>query len=344
MGRVKTERPIRVGLIGAGMIGQMRARAIAKLPADLRLVAVADPRRELAQKLAGGVAGVRVYDDGLALAADVDVDAVIISTPPAMHEKLGLACLRAGKAVLCEKPLADSVEACERLVKAADEAGVCLATGFTLRQTPAAQLARQLVDAGAIGDIDHVRGFHGHRGGSDFGPPWITDRAMTGGGTLMDNGIHLIDLARWFLGEIEEVTGMASNHSWHKDGCEDNGFVLMRNRRGQIASVQSSWTEWRGYRWRMELYGTEGAIRFGFPPMWLSHARGKPGETMKFKHHLFPRYQVLERLKGWEWSLIETLVLDLRDWVDAICTGQPPRASGRDGLEAVRIARSVSFR
>jgi len=329
--------------MGAGMIGQLRARALAKMRREFTLVAVADLRQELARVIVGAHRQARMYADGRALAADDDVEAVIVSTPPALHAPLGIACLKAGKHLLCEKPLASSVEDCERLVQAAEEAGVCLATGFTLRQTPAARMARQLLDEGAIGLLDHIRAFHGHRGGTDLGPPWVTDHATTGGGTLMDNGIHVIDLARWFLGDVTEVVGFASNHTWRKPGCEDNGFLLMRSREGRIASVQASWTEWRGYGYRVELYGTEGRICFSFPPLWLVHTRGKPGLPMRVRHYAFPGYQVIERVRGWQWSLVETLVRDLRDWFEAIEAGRPAPASGRDGLEAVRIALAADF-
>lgn len=328
--------PLRVALIGAGFIGRMRAAAIARLPQHLRLVAVADEREDLARAIAGDRA--RAGTDALALATADDVDAVVLSTPPVSHAAIGVACLQAGKHLLVEKPLAASVAECERLVDAADRTGVCLATGFTLRQTPATQLARRLVDEGRIGEIDHVRAFHGHRGGKDFGPAWITDHAMTGGGTLMDNGIHMIDMARWFLGGADTALGLASNHSWRKPGCEDNGFVLMRNAAGRIASVHSSWTEWRGYGWRMEIFGTAGAIRFGFPPLWLTLWTGRPGERMKSRQFPFLGYQLRERLQGWQWSLIETLVGDLRDWAEAARAGAPAPSSGRDGLESVRIA------
>lgn len=334
--------PLRIGLIGAGFIGKMRAQALAKMPAMFRLTAVADAREDLARALAGP--GTRVYADGLALADDPNVDAVVLSTPPSSHSLLGVPCLSAGKHLLVEKPLAATVRECEELVDAAEQASVCLATGFTLRQTPAAKLAKRLMAEGAIGELDHIRAFHGHKGGKDFGPAWITDRSMTGGGTLMDNGIHMIDLARWFLGDVHTSMGMSSNHSWRKPGCEDNGFVLMRSAAGRIASVQGSWTEWRGYGWRMEIFGTCGAIRFGFPPLWLTHWRGTPGEKMKPKHYPFLAYQVQERLKGWQWSLIETLVGDLRDWGEAIHAGRPAPASGRDGLESVRIALCTEFR
>jgi predicted dehydrogenase len=329
---------IRVGLIGAGMIGRLRARAVARVP-GMRLVAVADAREELARQAAGGVPGVRIFGDGMELAQWSEVDAVILSTPPGSHAPLGLACLAAGKHLLCEKPLATSVAACEALVAAAAKAGVRLATGFNLRYTRAAKLARQLVEAGAIGELDHVRAFHGH-GGEEFGHDWVHDAKVTGGGTLMDNGIHVIDLTRWFLGDVRETKGFATGHVWRKAGCEDNGFLVMQNSRGRVATLQSSWSEWGGYGYRIEIYGTEGFVRFGYPPMYLVHGRrGNRGRTRYF----FPRYQVEERLRGWEWGLVETLVEDLAGWAAAIGTGSPPPITGEDGLEAVRIARSVGL-
>ena len=333
--------PLRVALIGAGFIGKMRAQALAKMPEMFRLTAVADAREDLASALAG--TGAKSGTDPVAIADDPDVDAVVLATPPSSHGPIGLRCLRAGKHLLVEKPLASTVRECEELVEAADKAAVCLATGFTLRQTPAAKLARQLVAQGAIGELDHIRAFHGHKGGKDFGPTWITDHSMTGGGSLMDNGIHMIDLARWFLGDVDTFLGLSSNHSWRKPGCEDNGFVLMRSTAGRIASVQSSWTEWRGYGWRMEIVGTAGTIRFGYPPLWLTHWHGTPGEKMKAKHYPFAAYQLNERLRGWQWGLIETLVGDLSDWGEAIRARKPAPASGRDGLESVRIALCTNF-
>ena len=335
-----TSDVLRVALVGAGMIGRHRARALERV-AGTRLVLVADRRLDAARELASHYPEAEAVAEGLEVAEAEGIDAVILSTPPVDHEAVGVACLEAGQHLLCEKPLAMDVAACERLVATAEEQGLCLATGFTLRKTPAALLARRLVDEGAIGPIDHVRVFHGHSGGSDFGPAWITDATVTGGGTLMDNGIHMIDQIRWFLGPVEESVGYGSHHTWKKPGCEDNGFVLMRTTDGKVGALHSSWTEWRGYGYRVEVYGTEGSIRFGYPPLWLEERRGKPGERMKRRFHLFPKYQLIERWKGWEWSFEETLVGDLEDWVEAIRRGAEAPASGRDGLEAVRIAQGI---
>lgn len=329
-------RVLGVGLIGAGLIGRLRARALADTP-GLRLVAVADLDAERARAVA---AGARLLADGASLAADPGVDAVILSTPPSSHEALGLACLRAGKHLLCEKPLATTLAGCSALVEAAGQARLQLATGFNLRQTRAALLARSLLAAGEIGALDHIRSFHGHPGGRDFTHEWVYDSAVTGGGALMDNGIHLIDLTRSFLGDIVASQGLATGHSWRKPGCEDNGFLLLRNARGNVATLHASWTEWRGYGYRVEIYGTEGYIRFGYPPLQLQHGR-RAGGRVRVRRFVFPVYQLLERLRGWEWGLVETLSRELRAFAAAIRNGSPPSASGRDGLEAVRIALSA---
>lgn len=162
------QRRLRVGLIGAGFIGKMRAQALAKMPEMFQLSAVADAREGLARSLGGP--DTRVYADGLALADDPHIDAVVLSTPPTSHSSLGVPCLSAGKHLLVEKPLASTVGECEELVEAAEHSGVCLATGFTLRQTPAAKLAKRLLAEGAIGELDHIRAFHGHKGARTSGP------------------------------------------------------------------------------------------------------------------------------------------------------------------------------
>lgn len=331
-------RELRLGLVGAGLIGQQRARAIAASP-GLRLVAVADLDETMARKAAGGA---RIMNDAASLAADPEIDAIIVATPPSSHEALGLMCLQAGKHVLIEKPLATSLKSCERLVVAAELRGLRLATGFNLRLTRAAILARSLLDAGAIGALDHVRGFHGHQGGEEFTHDWISDQAVAGGGALMDNGIHVIDLVRSFLGEVTNVHGFATSHTWQRPGCEDNGFLLFQNAKGNVGAIQASWTEWRGYGYRIEIYGTSGFIRFGYPPLHLIHGSRQADGRMRTRRFLFPSYQILERLRGWEWGLQETLSLELNAFAKAIRSGTPLSATGRDGLEAVRIALSAT--
>jgi predicted dehydrogenase len=333
--------PFRIGLIGAGIMGQLRARAIRRI-GYARIVAVAEVDGQQVEAVRHVHPGVRLLPNGETLAREEGIDGVIIGTAAVTHEPLGLACLDAGKHVLCEKPLAKTVDECQRLIDAAQTARRCLATGFMLRHTPAAQLARQLVDSGSIGRVDHVRAFHGHSGTEYFGPDWKVDAAETGGGCLMNGGNHLIDLVRWFLGDISEIVGVATEGVWRQRGCEDNGFLLMRTADGRVGQLQASWAEWRGYRYSVDIYGTDGYVRFGYSPLWLAWAHGKRGDRMKAKRHLFPRFQLIERVRGWRWSLTNALEADLRGWIDAAKRGHEPPASSRDGLEAVRAAQAVN--
>jgi predicted dehydrogenase len=332
--------PFRIGLIGAGINGQLRARAIRRIP-HARLVALAAADPEQSKAFLREHPGLRIFPDGQSLVAADGIDGVVITTPPVTHKPLGIACLQAGKHVLCEKPLAMSVEECQGLIDAAQAARRCLATGFMLRHMPAARLARQLVDSGAIGQVNHVRAFHGHSGTEYFGPNWKVEAREIGGGCLMDGGNHLIDMVRWFLGDASRITGVATEGVWHQHGCEDNGFLLMRTSDGRVGQLQASWSEWRGYRYFVDVYGTDGYVRFGYSPLWLIHAQGKRGERMKIRRHFFPGFQVIERVRGWQWSVTNAKEADLRDWIDAAITGREASASARDGLEAVRAAQTV---
>ena len=111
----------------------------------------------------------------------------------------------AGKHVLCEKPLATSVARGERMCAAAEAAGVQLKTGFNHRYFPAMDFVRRLIDSGKLGDVVRVKARGGHGGGEEFGPGWITDPEVTGGGSLVDNGIHLLDLVRFMVGEVDRA-------------------------------------------------------------------------------------------------------------------------------------------
>ena len=237
---------MKFGLVGAGQIGRVREKAIRRV-AGCELTAIADTDEARARSLAASsqAAFCATYEE---LVPREDLDAVIISTPPDSHEKIAIAALEAGKHVLCEKPLAPNVAACRRMVAAARRAGCALATGFCQRYFPAIQFVKETVASGAIGELSYVRAFTGHTGLSEFGKPWVHDKEVVGGGALMDNGIHIIDLVRYVLGEITEVYGAASADVWKFGLAEDNGFAMLHSANGKVAQLQASWTEWRGYR------------------------------------------------------------------------------------------------
>jgi predicted dehydrogenase len=331
---------VRFGLIGCGEIGRLRADALSR-SGGLSLAAVSDVDGRRAAEIASRHGAVALGDWRDLVQRD-DVDAVIVSTPPSLHAEMCVGALEAGKHVLCEKPLARTPEECRWILDAQERTGRFLATGFNYRFYPSIRKARELLDAGLIGELDHIRSYAGYSAAA-HSHPWLHDVEVMGGGALRDNGIHLIDLTRYFLGEVTEVKGFASDSVWGFRGCEDNGFALLRSPAGKIASLQASWTEWRGYRLRMEIYGTRGCIRAWCFPMltqavWIAEGTGRPRRRL----HLFPRTHLWEHLRGYRWVVIQSFVEEFRALLRALRGEPTPLATGLDGLRAVEIAHAAS--
>jgi len=336
---------LRVGLIGAGGIGALRAQALG-LSDEWELAGVADLDPKLARKallLGGGRADARDFSDYHGLLDAGGLDAVVVSTPPSSHEAISVAALDAGFHVLCEKPLANSVAAARRMVERARETGRVLATGFNHRYFPAIQRVRQAVESGEIGELDHVRGYAGHRGLSELqGAAWLTDPEAMGGGALVDNGIHVLDLVRHILGEVRDVSGLVSERVWKLPGAEDNGIALLRSTEGRIASLHASWTEWRGYRFWLAAYGDRGTAWAYYAPMLgMVVQLDEPGGAARRKISLYPRVNLREKFRGWQSTVVETFVEEFGDFRRRIDGQSGLIASGFDGFRAVEIADAV---
>lgn len=328
---------IRFALIGCGDIGILRAKALSQA-GGCRLVAAADSDVAKASNVASLVQGTAAVADWRQAIHRADVDAVIVSTPPSMHEEMTVAALEAGKHVLCEKPLARTPAECRRMVEAAARAGKRLATGFNYRFYPSFRKARELLDSGMIGELDHIRSYGGYSATS-HNQPWVHDAATVGGGALRDIGIHLIDLTRDFLGDVVSVQGKATGRVWKYPGCEDNGFALLTSSTGNLASVHASWTEWRRYQFRVELYGSRGFIRATcFPMMTQVGWAAGTGGRVQSSTDWFPRVALGEKLRSYRWVVVESFIEELEAFVRYV-RGEPSRvASGADGLRAVEIA------
>lgn len=327
---------MRFGLIGCGGIGQLRATALSQMGAH-QLVAVNDLDQARAQALATG-SGSEVVTNWQDLVERDDVDAVIVSTPPSLHAEMSIRALRAGKHVLCEKPLARTPDECRQMIDAAEQSSRILATGFNYRFYPSMLKARELLDSGIIGELDHIRSYTGYSA-TAHDHEWLHDAEVMGGGALRDNGIHLIDLTCYFLGDVAEIKGFASNKVWGFEGCEDNGFALLRSSGGQLASLQASWTEWRGYRLLVELFGSHGCIRaFCFPMITQVYWSQEVGGQTKRKFHLFPKIQLMEKLKSYRWVVTESFALEFEAFAQAVKGEESIIATGEDGLRAVSVA------
>lgn len=332
--------PLRVALIGCGEIGAVRAAALAHSH-DARLAIACDVDAARARRLGARYGCVSTTDWAATITRD-DIDLVDIATPTRSHPEIAIAATQHRKHVLVEKPLARCVEEARAVVDAAREAGVKLKTGFNHRYYLAVQAAKRAVDAGRIGRLMFVRSYIGHQGGNDFLERWMAQPDVAGGGTLLDNGIHILDLTRYFLGEVAEAQGLVTTARWAVAPLEDNAFALFRSTDGVIATVSSSWTEWAGYRFVIEAYGTAGFVRATYPPMratiGINYRSGRPARK---RYLLFPMFQLRERLHGYWLTSRLTFEAEFADFARAIREDGEVFSSGLDGLRANEMAHAV---
>ena len=231
--------PIRVGIVGLGNIGQLRAALVARHPA-MELVATADP--------AGGFpelpASCQVHDTAAALLRQ-KLDAVFVCTPNAITAEVAVAALEYGCHVFCEKPPGRNLDEARQICEAAARhPRLKLKFGFNHRYHDAVREALAMVKSGALGSLLWVRGVYGKSGGTGFEQSWRSRREIAGGGILLDQGIHMLDLFRAFCGDFTEVKSFVGNSFWKID-VEDNAFALLRNAGGQVAMLHSSSTQWK---------------------------------------------------------------------------------------------------
>jgi predicted dehydrogenase len=332
---------MRIGVIGAGVIGQLRAQTIRER-SDTTLAAVLDVSADAARRAAAGTTA-RVCTTDLDSFFDVPMDAIVVSTPVHVHEPACIAAFARGLHVLCEKPLSNTVESCRRIVDAAIGANCVLAVGFNLRYYPAIAFVKDAIDRGLIGDIDHLRIFGGHEGLPKFRADWQYRAPESGGGAMMDVGIHMTDLARYFLGEISDVYGVMSESVWHVPGSEDNAVAVFRNPAGTPAIYQATWNEWKGYVMFVEAYGNRGMVRGSYAPMQnVLITQDQPGAARKTTRRFYPEIMIREKLQSWHSTARLSFSGELRDFLARIggrC--DVALADGYDGLRSVEVAAAV---
>jgi predicted dehydrogenase len=277
--------------------------------------------------------GARVAAHWDELVRSPDVDVVVVATVNASLAEIASAALAAGKHVLCEKPFGTNAREASALLEMARSAGTVVKVGFTLRHHEGIGRAHDLVDAGDVGVPVSMRAAYGHGGRPGYESEWRGDPALAGGGELLDQGVHLLDLARWFLGDFAEVAGAVGTWSWPVEPLEDNGFALLRTQAGRVASLHTSWTQWKNL-FRLEILGTEGLITVeglggSYGPERIVHAVRRPeGGAPDEREWIVPEPET-----AWaaEWT----------ELVAAISEQREPVGSAQDGYEAARLVDAV---
>ncbi|OGY12951.1 MAG: hypothetical protein A3A58_01175 [Candidatus Blackburnbacteria bacterium RIFCSPLOWO2_01_FULL_41_27] len=319
-----------VGIIGAGLIGNKRFQVLIKSKTD-SILAVADINEEKAKNL-GELVGCAYFTDPHKVINNPKIDIVVVSTINKYLAPLSLAALKAGKHVLCEKPLGVSTTEIKRCIQAAEKNKLIYKAGYNHRFHPAIFRANQLIKQGKIGKITFIKASYGHGGRVGYEKEWRTQKRLSGGGELLDQGCHIIDLILWFTQKkVSKIHSSLSTQFWPIQPLEDNAFVLLEL--GDItASFHTSWVQWKN-EFIFEVYGKRGYVKIN----GLGGSYGK--ETLIFGKRV-PGKVPIEQIYHFDepdnsWAL---------EWVNfkqAIKNPQKLLSSGKESLEVMNIIKKI---
>lgn len=321
---------MKVSLVGAGRQGWRRVGALDFDGGD-RLLTVADTNLEAARCLAAryGASATANWREAVECRGS---DVVLVCTPPNLHTPISAAALEMGRHVLCEKPLAHTVPAAQEMVSASRKNGSLLKCGFNHRHHPGLRLAHEWVSEGRIGPVTHIVCRYGITGRPGYEQEWRSRAEEAGGGQLMDQGMHALDLFRWFMGEFETAFGALSTAYWPIQPLEDNVFALLTTEDGRVASLHASWTRWRNL-FSFEVFGRDGYATVE----GLGGSYGTERAILGRRAFLEPFHEEVTEFRGEDASW----PAEWQEFVTAIREGSDLTGSGEDGLAAQSIAEAI---
>ena len=322
---------LRVAVIGAGFVGQKRALAVSK-DSSSKLSLICDIDADLARDTAERY-GCKYVTKWQQAISDDSLDIIIISTINKYLMPISISSLENGKHVLVEKPPGRNALEARKIVDASYKSKEIIKVGFNHRYHPAYIKLVQLLKANEIGEIYYIKSSYGHGGRPGYDNEWRADPDLAGGGEMLDQGIHIIDLSRSILGDFCEVFGYAPSYFWQVEPLEDNGFALLKNHSGQILSLHASWTQWKNV-FRFELFGEKGYLimeglggSYGKENLRLGKRKpesGPPDETV---------FEFDSDDQSWQ--------LEWEEFTNAILYNSNFQANVIDGMKAVEIVDAI---
>ncbi|QDS99004.1 Gfo/Idh/MocA family protein [Adhaeretor mobilis] len=255
----ETLTPVRFGLVGAGAIAQAYAQAFASSE-QVQLAAVADCRIEAAEALAE-TASAASFSSVESMVEEMDLEAVIVCTPPVTHDEVCDVLFARGINVLCEKPLAVDSETAARMAASAKEADVIFTMASKFRYVADVAQAKSIIASGVLGEVVLFENIF--TGRVDMTQRWNSDPSVSGGGVLIDNGTHSVDITRYFLGELVDIQAM-EGHRIQELPVEDTAKMFVRSRSGVLASIDLSWSVSKELPYFIAVYGSAGTLLVGW--------------------------------------------------------------------------------
>ena len=324
---------LNIGIIGCGLIGKKRANSISQINDVARLVACADVNINRANLLASEYQNVSSYDSWQVFLEHSSLDVVIVSTLHDSLSEITSACIKANKHVLVEKPAARSKAELLPVMKLADVSNVKVRVGFNHRYHRAFQKAKAIIQDGKLGELMFIRARYGHGARIGYENEWRANPSLSGGGELIDQGPHLIDLSQWlFEKPLNFHSGSAHTYFWDMP-VDDNGFMLLKTAKKQVAFLHASCTEWKNL-FSMEIYGKDGKLD-------LSGLGGSYGIEQITHYRMLPEMGPPET-KTWEYPMGDnSWELEMNDFYKDISRDREPSAGLIDAYEALKIIQNI---
>ena len=330
-----------VGIVGAGLIGKKRAEAIARTGMG-KLIAVADSDFVRAKILAKQY-NAEALNNWKELVVRDDISIVIVAVPNVFIKNIVIRALKYKKHVLCEKPFGINSNESKTMLLAGEKAERLIKVGFNHRFHAGLQKAYEIWQGGGIGNIMFIRARYGHGGRPGMEKEWRFNKKISGGGELLDQGVHIIDLARWFSGDFNFAYGLTQTKFWNTK-LDDNAFVLLRNKT-VTASFHVSTTNWKNI-FSFEIFGDKGYLQIegkggSYGKEILTFGRRNPGLAPDIKTFTFKKNDM-----SWdrEW---EYFIKSIKGGKKNLCGGAVDGLRANEVIEAIyhsaRIHKDVNL-
>jgi predicted dehydrogenase len=325
-----------VGIVGLGKMGRIRKRELEAL-ASTRVIGVCDPNIEAVEEDSGGAICTKDVEQIL----DAQPDVIFVCTPNNVTARVAVDALERGMHVFCEKPPGRDLRDTKAILEAwRASPDVKLKFGFNHRYHDSVIQAFGLVNSGRMGELLWMRGVYGKSGGTEFEKGWRSDREVAGGGILLDQGIHMLDLFRLFAGEFDDVLSMVSQRFWSTD-VEDNAFALLRGEREVVAALHSSSTHWK-HTFLLDICLSEGHLALD----GILSGTGSYGpETLRISRRQFedesyalgkPRQEVIYFDTDPSWKR------EVEEFIDCILNDSPVRVgTAQDAWKTMELVTRI---
>ena len=318
----------KIGIIGCGLIGTKRSQA---LGSKGKLIACADININRAKKIAGNK-NIKVFQDWRQLLEIKEIDIIMIATPHNQLSRILLQAYKKKKHILIEKPASKNLKEITKVISKVKNNRIKIRVGFNHRYHPSIIKALEIIKLGIIGKPMYLRARYGHGGRLGYEKEWRAKPSVSGGGELIDQGSHLIDLSRLFLGEFNDVKGFINTY-FYKMSVEDNVFLTLKTRSNKAAFLHSSWTEWKNM-FSFEIFCTFGKIDIN----GLGGSYGREQLTL----YKMSKKMGIPKQKKWKFNIKDmSWINEINEFYDDILYNRKPIPNLNDAYQTHKIINKI---